>query len=250
MYKQMLVNFNLLKKNYMDDYIPVTGGIILISSTIINWYIVYILNLINEQFFNIYMFIILIIGFTGLLDDICGSKLTQGFKGHFKSLINGKLTTGIFKVITTIFVSIVVVLELKIYSFSEIIINAGIIILMTNLLNLLDLRPARSIKFFIGISVLLILINLNYIIYFIPFLIPLIFYLPYELKAKIMLGDSGANLLGAVLGFNTVVLLDTLFIRFIVLLSLIALNLLSEKYSYSTIIKKNFILNWIDKLGR
>lgn len=250
MYKKILLSLNLLKKNYNDRYIPVTGGIILIFSTIASWYIFFLSNLINEQFFNIYIFIILIIGLTGLLDDICGDKQAQGFKGHFRSLINGKLTTGIFKIIITISVSILVLFELEIYNFFEIIINAGIIILMTNLLNLLDLRPARSIKAFIGISILLISLKSYYAVYFLPIFIALIFYLPYELKAKVMLGDSGANLLGTILGFNTVMVLDSLFLKFIVFLSLLFLNLVSEKYSFSSIIEKNVILNWIDKLGR
>ncbi len=250
MYKQLLVNFNLLKKNYKDKYIPVVGGIILMISTITSWYMLFILNLVNPDILNLNIFIILVIGTTGLLDDICGDKQAQGFKGHFKSLLNGNLTTGIFKILITTLVSIFVLIELKIYNIPGIIINAGIIILTTNFLNLLDLRPARSIKAFIGISFLLIMINISSIIYFLPFFIVLVFYLPYELQAKIMLGDSGANLLGAILGFNTIIIIDTLIIKFIVLLFLLFLNLLSEKYSYSSIIEKNFILSWIDRLGR
>ncbi len=248
--KQILVDLNLLKKNYQGDYIPVTGGIILIISTIISWYILFLLNLVNAQLLNIYIFIISIIGITGLLDDICGNKHAQGFRGHFKSLINGKLTTGILKVIITILVSMLVLFELEIYILSEIIINAGIIILMTNLLNLLDLRPARSIKAFICMAILLIIFNLYYAVYFLPFFFTFTFYLPFELKSKLMLGDSGANLLGTVLGFNTILMIEDFYIKLIILLFLVILNVLSEKYSYSTIIQNNPLLSWIDQLGR
>lgn len=250
MNKQILVDLNLLKKNYQGNYIPVTGGIILIISTIISWYILFLLNLVNAQLLNIYIFIISIIGITGLLDDICGNKNSQGFRDHFKSLINGKLTTGILKVIITILVSMLVLFELEIYILSEIIINAGIIILMTNLLNLLDLRPARSIKAFFCMAILLIIFNLYYAVYFLPFFFTLIFYLPFELKSKLMLGDSGANLLGTVLGFNTILMIEDFYIKLIILLFLVILNVVSEKYSYSTIIQNNPLLSWIDQLGR
>jgi len=250
MYRDIIEDLNLLKQNYRGKYIPVIGGLIFIIAAVLSWYILYLLKYINTQLFNIYIFITIIIGLAGLLDDILGNKRTQGFRGHFVSLFKGRLTTGIIKIIITLLVTLIVLFELGIYNFTEIVINLGIIMLMTNLLNLLDLRPGRSIKFFIFTSLCLVLLKIYSLVYFLPYYFILFFYLPYELKGRVMLGDSGANLLGAVLGFNIIIIINYFYIKVFILFLLLLLNLMSERYSFSTIIQKHNLLRWIDELGR
>lgn len=250
MYKDKIEDLNLFKKNYKGKYIPVMGGIILIIVSVFSWYLIYLLNYLNTQIINANIFITVIIGLTGLLDDIMGNKESQGFKGHLKTLLKGRLTTGVIKIIITFLVTVIILLKMGTYNIIEIVINTAVILLMTNLLNLLDLRPGRSIKFFIFTSVCLISRKIYAAIYFFPYYLILLFYLPHEMKGRVMLGDSGANLLGAVLGFNIILLIDYFYIKVSILLLLIFFNLISEKYSFSTIIQKNPFLKWIDELGR
>src|SRR5690606_41992010 len=65
----------------------------------------------------------------------------------------------------------------------------------SNLTNLLDLRPGRSIKVFLLISVIMLFTNItdeyNFILYSIYGI--LFIYFPIDLKAKAMMGDVGSR---------------------------------------------------------
>ncbi|MFW5992083.1 MAG: glycosyl transferase family 4, partial [Halanaerobiaceae bacterium] len=116
-------------------------------------------------------------------------------------------------------------------------------------LNLLDLRPGRSIKFFLFFVSVLLIINPGFYLYFIPILLITLFYLPGELDERIMLGDCGANSLGAILGFGFAAI-DFTGIKIILLLLLSFLTILSEFISFSQAIKNNKVLYRLDRLGR
>ena len=64
-----------------------------------------------------------------------------------------------------------------------------------------------------------------------------------------MLGDTGANLLGAVLGL-AVVLETSRPVRTVVLIALIFLNLASERVSFTKVIDATPGLRHLDRLGR
>lgn len=247
--KYRLEDYNLVKKNYKGNKVLAIGGFILSLGTLPIWYILFKFNYIDYNIFSRYIFIGLMIGTTGFLDDIAGNKESQGLKGHFFSLFRGKLTTGIIKVIVISFSAILLVNSNMAFTLEERILDIGIIILLTNFLNLLDLRPGRSIKFFLIISIFLL--NKGKVwLYFLPYYLIIFLYLPYELKGLLMLGDSGANILGFVLGYTLVNSIASIEVKYIILLSLFIVTLLSEKYSFSSIIMKNRVLNWLDNLGR
>jgi UDP-N-acetylmuramyl pentapeptide phosphotransferase/UDP-N-acetylglucosamine-1-phosphate transferase len=69
------------------------------------------------------------------------------------------------------------------------------------------------------------------------------------MKEKFMIGDSGANVLGAVIGLGLVLGLSFWW-RLGVLIFLVFLTALSEKFSFSRVIEGNRVLNWLDELGR
>ena len=73
--------------------------------------------------------------------------------------------------------------------------------------------------------------------------------LPDDLHERLMLGDTGANVLGGVLGLVVVLECDRT-TRNIVLVVLIALNLASELVSFSRVIERVPPLRWLDQLGR
>ncbi|MCL4439163.1 MAG: hypothetical protein M1609_00795, partial [Firmicutes bacterium] len=73
--------------------------------------------------------------------------------------------------------------------------------------------------------------------------------LPADLKGRAMMGDAGANALGAVMGLS-VVWLFSVETKAVYLLALAAVNIISEKYSLTGIIASNRMLNYIDMLGR
>ena len=69
-----------------------------------------------------------------------------------------------------------------------------------------------------------------------------------DLHERLMLGDTGANVIGAVLGL-AVVLGSRDSIRLVVMLVLLALNVAAELVSFSRVIDAVPPLRWFDRLG-
>ncbi len=251
MFKNLLINSNVVRPNYKGDMIPVSMGIVFLPMIIINSTI---LSFATDEYQNllyVFMFIFGMISmfFAGVLDDILGNRDVSGLKGHFKSLLNGSLTTGGFKALFGGFIGIVISIGVS-KSITDIIINTLIIALSTNLMNLLDLRPGRAIKVYLLIMIS-IFITLTGYIKLLPLLIlpNVLAYFNYDLKAKAMMGDTGSNVLGISIGI-LFVMGYSIKVRIAWLVFLVFIHILTEKYSLTKIIENNKILNYIDKLGR
>lgn len=249
----MLLLANMTGENYKGHTIPVSMGITFIPVIIINAIVFnfFFRNDPNAQQLSLVFLVgIMTITAIGLVDDLMGNRDILGFKGHIKSLLRGKLTTGGLKAIVGGFISLLIG---SLFSFHivEIMVNAFIIALFTNLINLLDLRPGRAIKGFLSISILFIFIGLSGEVrtILISFIAYAIAYLPQDIKAKSMMGDVGSNALGIILGI-VVVVSYTIITKYIILGLLVLVHIITERYSLTEIIKKSFILNFLDELGR
>jgi hypothetical protein len=71
----------------------------------------------------------------------------------------------------------------------------------------------------------------------------------YDVGEIAMLGDAGANPMGAVAGMFVVAGLPRWGL-FLYLGLVLALNLVSERHSFSSVIAGNRVLSWLDGLGR
>ncbi len=131
------------------------------------------------------------------------------------------------------------------------VVDALLIALSANLINLLDLRPGRAVKGFFLAWIPLALSSWAdpYLAASAPAAGAAAAWLPADLKEKGMLGDSGSNLLGAVVG-GGVALQATTGTKLVVLGSLLLLTLLSERWSFSKAISRVSPLRWVDELGR
>ncbi|MBO3443741.1 glycosyl transferase [Clostridium sp. CCUG 7971] len=251
LFKNLLVDSNVVRPNYKGDMIPVSMGIVFLPMVVINSAILVFstTNYENLLYLFMYIFGMICMFFAGILDDIVGNRDVSGLKGHFKSLLKGSLTTGGFKALFGGFIGIVISLGVS-KSIGDLIINTLIIALSTNLMNLLDLRPGRAIKVYLIIMVS-IFITLTGFTKALPLLIlpNVLAYFGYDLKAKAMMGDTGSNVLGISIGI-LFVLGYSLKVRLLWLAFLIFIHILTEKYSLTKIIEKNKVLNFIDKLGR
>ena len=121
--------------------------------------------------------------------------------------------------------------------------------LFTNCMNLFDLRPGRCIKAFVLIFLPMLAYSGSYLILFIPIAGAVLAYFPYDVKSRVMMGDTGSNVLGVTLGVMAVYGLE-LPTRLLLLVVLILLHIFTERYSLSKIIDNNRFLRWFDRLGR
>lgn len=218
--------------------------------------VVYLLFLKNHPFFyieNNLAFFILILGFgiLGFFDDIFGEKEIAGFCGHFRALFQERrLTTGMIKAGGGLVLALsVAVLTSK--NIWDLIVSALIICLCANLFNLLDFRPGRALKYWLLFFIILFIFTYQNNLWIIGFVFigSALLLLMVDLAKKAMLGDIGANVIGAVIGFFMVVL-TPMMVKVIILAILVILNLITEKFSLNSIIEKFPPLRWFDYLGR
>jgi UDP-N-acetylmuramyl pentapeptide phosphotransferase/UDP-N-acetylglucosamine-1-phosphate transferase len=258
LFESMLISSNVIRPNYKKEDIPVSMGIVFLPMLVINSVLLVfftknssIFEGVNLLYLFMFDFSLMAMFFAGILDDLIGNRDVSGLGGHLKSLLRGSLTTGGFKALFGGFIGVFISVVIS-NNILDFVINTLIIALSTNLMNLLDLRPGRAIKGFLAIMIPMFFLLSGYVKFFPLLIVPnVLAYFGKDLKAKAMMGDTGSNVLGVSIGVLMVLGFSTSFkIRGIWLILLIAIHLLTEKYSLTKIIEKNKILNSIDKLGR
>ena len=110
LFRSLLIESNVLRPNYKKDMIPVSMGIVFLPMLIINAIILAYFTTNFKDMLHIFIFLFGLVSmfFAGILDDIIGNRDVSGLKGHFKSLLNGKLTTGGFKALFGGFIGLVI----------------------------------------------------------------------------------------------------------------------------------------------
>jgi UDP-GlcNAc:undecaprenyl-phosphate GlcNAc-1-phosphate transferase len=181
----------------------------------------------------------------GAYDDAVGVRqpLAKGFRGHLAALRRGQVTTGTAKVagIGLVATASVLLLEdLDDRRLLDVLVGAGVVAASANLLNLLDLRPGRALK--AGLLAALVLRQPG------PAAAAAAL-LPGDLRERTMLGDSGANAYGALLGL-AIVDRGSRRSQALALSALVLLNAASELVSFSRVIDAVAPLRWVDRLGR
>ena len=190
-------------------------------------------------------------GLLGLLDDIAGSDAYRGFRGHVTALMSGQLTSGGLKLIGGAAVSLIAVGPLVGKSPGRLIADAVLVALCANVANLLDAAPGRATKvgaaafvlLMIGVGVPAALVAPAVVVG------AALGLLLDDLREHLMLGDAGANALGAVLGI-AIVLTCAPGVRDIVLVAVAALNVAGELVSFSKVIDAVPPLRALDRVGR
>ena len=254
---KMIYKASFVRPNFKNEHIPVGVGLVFFIAIILTSIISTIFSLLEQTTMLLILFASTAMTILGLIDDLMGSGEARGLKGHFKKLfLEKELTTGALKALMGGFIALlvsIIILPPKL-GFSWvflIILNTLIIALFTNLINLMDLRPGRAGKVFLIISVLLIILGSasSQIALLGLVLGSLLAYLPKDLAAKAMMGDTGSNVLGVTLGITSVLVLDTS-AKLIVFGVLVVMHIITEKYSLTKIIEKNKVLRYFDMLGR
>ena len=191
----------------------------------------------------------MLISLIGLLDDLSGGS-EKGFKGHFKAFLNGKITTGFLKLAGIGLLSLFVGYMLA-DSLSGALLNAVLLAGTSNLFNLLDLRPGRSIKFaLLPVFISFAFLNHEQLLFALICFGFYLIYLPLDLREKAMLGDAGSNPLGFFVGAIFIFIAKITIVKILLVLAVVLLNLASEKVSFTEVFEKNFLLNLYDRIGR
>lgn len=252
---EMLREAGFVRPNYRREQIPLGAGLVFFLAALV------ILTLgrftgLADRSANIFLFSMGAMGLFGLIDDVFGTRGASGLTGHFKKLfLEKEITTGSLKALAGLLIALLVSLEFGegagIHKWVFLLVNSLIISLSTNAVNLLDLRPGRAGKGFLIMSLFVVATGTGKteLLYLAVILGSLIAFLPHDLGASAMMGDTGSNMLGITLGFTAVYVLGAP-VKLAFLLFLVIFHVLTEKYSLTRIIERNRVLNYLDMMGR
>jgi UDP-GlcNAc:undecaprenyl-phosphate GlcNAc-1-phosphate transferase len=189
-----------------------------------------------------------VMGLVGLADDARGDELARGFRGHLGALRRGHVTGGTLKVATGAAAGLVAGRTLR--RGRAALEVAALVALGANLINLADRAPGRAAKVGIALAAPLCALGApEYRAVGSSLLGALVACLPADLGEQAMLGDAGANALGAVLGLGLGTSLGPRG-RGATTAALVALTAASERWSFSVGIERVATLRWLDGLGR
>jgi UDP-GlcNAc:undecaprenyl-phosphate GlcNAc-1-phosphate transferase len=188
----------------------------------------------------------------GGYDDLAGDRGSTGFRGHLGALRKGELTTGAVKLAgigaTGLAAALVADGGSRRVGAADRVINAALVAGSANLINLFDLRPGRAIKATVLAGGLLAAAAGDAGAASAPVAAAAAL-LPEDLGERAMLGDAGANALGALLGMAAATTLRRRD-RLAVLSVIVGLTAASEFVSFTRVIERTGPLRWLDMLGR
>ncbi len=191
-------------------------------------------------------------GLIGLIDDLVGDQGDKGFTGHLRALASGRLTTGSLKLIGGGLIALTVAGTMA-DGLAQLLVGASVVALAANSANLFDRAPGRVGKVAMVCFVLLVLFTPTdrypALVVVAGFMGGLCGLFPFDLREHLMLGDAGANPLGAVLGVGVVMTTGT-GTQLVVLSVLLAINIAGERVSFSSVIDRVAPLRVLDELGR
>ncbi len=188
------------------------------------------------------------VAFLGLVDDTLGGD-ARGWRGHGGAALHRRLSTGALKAAGS--------LGLALYATSYTglatgrwLLASAVLVLATNVFNLLDLRPGRAIKVFVllGAGLTIGAASVRPLWALGLFVGPALVAGVYDLRERAMLGDTGANLIGALAGLWLVLTLSET-AQAVALAVLLLITVYGELRSISKLIERMPLLRGLDSWG-
>ncbi len=254
-----LLAAGLVRVNYRDRELAFPLGAILVTAALFALAPLAVLNdragldLLEPE---LRRWIIYLIGvaFLGLLDDSLGLGAVEGtprgWRGHARAVLSGRLSTGAIKAIGALALAAYVVSGTG-GEWPTYVADVALLILTTNLFNLLDLRGGRVEK-----ALVLLVAGLcvgSWTLFPIEllgvFLGPFLVGACFTLRDRAMLGDTGSNLAGAMAGVLLLTGIGSTG-RLIALAIVVGITAYGEFRSISKAIDSFPPLRFIDSLGR
>ena len=190
----------------------------------------------------------------GLIDDALGrgadDATPRGWRGHARAIASGRFSTGAIKAVGALALAAYATSGLGHQDFAYVA-DLALLLLTTNLFNLLDLRPGRVEKVFVALLAGLCVgawtaMPLELLGIFVG---PVLMVAAFTLRERAMLGDTGANLVGALAGVTLLITLGETG-GYVALGVVVALNFYGEFRSISQTIEGVPLLRSLDSLGR
>jgi UDP-GlcNAc:undecaprenyl-phosphate GlcNAc-1-phosphate transferase len=185
------------------------------------------------------------VAFLGLADDALSGP-SRGWRGHGGAVLRGSFSTGALKAVGSLGLALLVL-----RGHDDYLLSVAVLVLATNLFNLLDLRPGRAAKAFVALGAGLTLgaWDAEPLAALGLFAAPVLVAGLYDVRERVMLGDTGSNVIGALAGLWLVLTLSTtgLAVAAAVLLLITAYG---EFRSLNALVERAPVLRYLDSIGR
>jgi UDP-GlcNAc:undecaprenyl-phosphate GlcNAc-1-phosphate transferase len=189
------------------------------------------------------------VGYLGLLDDLAGGQ-PRGWRGHGLALARGELSTGAIKAVGTIALAAYAAAGTGTEG-AEYLGEVLVLALSAHLGNLIDTRPGRTEKALAVTALAVCIASWSLApLESIAVLLPAVAACAWlTLRERAMLGDTGASLIGGMIGVLLATTLSAPGIA-LALAGLIAISLYGEFRSISAAIERVPLFHRLDSLGR
>jgi UDP-GlcNAc:undecaprenyl-phosphate/decaprenyl-phosphate GlcNAc-1-phosphate transferase len=189
------------------------------------------------------------LGCLGLIDDLVRAG-PRGWRGHARAVARGELSTGAIKATGTVALAAYAAASGGVTG-PEYVADVAVLTLAAHLGNLLDTRPGRTEKALALTAAVVCAASwsLAPLEPIAPLIVPVAAGAWFTLRERAMLGDSGASLIGGMIG----VLLVTTMTgpgTYLALAGLIAISLYGEFRSIASAIDRVPLLQRLDSFGR
>jgi len=246
----------LVRTNYRGVAVPVILGDAVVAGSLAGLVLVASIELAIQAPLVIVLAVIAVVVVmwaVGAWDDRKGDERARGFRGHLGALRTRSLTGGVLKIAGGLVAGMIAAPLLPLRGaapLAHVVETVVLVGLTANAVNLFDRAPGRAGKVTLLVGIPLALFgDPLWRLAATPVLGAVAGALRSDLREDAMLGDAGANPLGAVIGVGLVASLDQPG-RLTAITILLVLTLASEKWSFSRAIEATPPLRWLDGLGR
>lgn len=252
----------LVKPNFKGNLVPAAVGLTFLLVGAVAYAALALSRAAIGERAPVFLLVTLGFGLLGLLDDRFGARADAGgFRGHARALFAGRPTTGGLKLLGGGLIALAASWLLHTAGpggrasggafFALVSLDALVIALAANALNLLDVRPGRALFGFVLLALPTVIVVARTqslqggALLGVLVLAACVEAWP-DARGRAMMGDTGSNLLGACAGLAAVIELP-LWGRMVLFAVLAGLNLAAERVSLSAVIERSPLLRALDR---
>lgn len=231
----------------------------------------YVLGIHDDPFFTVGPAFVVGVAALGLFDDAY-SGASRGWRGHGAAVKRGEFPTGLVKAVGTLGLAAYVASGTDfpgvdgayfdrsdgsgglVFSAPDVLpylLTVLVLVLATNLFNIVDLRPGRAVKGLALVTVGCVIAQGSELVDgFGTYLGAVAVVAVYDLRERGILGDTGANLLGAVAGLMLVTTITSTLGLALCAAALLGITAYGEFRSISAFVERTPGFRHLDSIGR
>jgi UDP-GlcNAc:undecaprenyl-phosphate GlcNAc-1-phosphate transferase len=254
--RQGLVDGGYTVQNYRGAPLACPLGIVIVAAVALALgalEAIHVLGIRDQPVVTVGATFVLGVAALGLFDDAYSGP-SRGWRGHGRAVLKGGLPTGALKAVGTLGLAAYVASDAQSSVDTDVLpwlLTVAVLVLSTNLLNIVDLRPGRAVKAFVLVAIgTTIAAGTELVEVFGAYIGAILVVGVYDLRERGILGDTGANLIGAVAGLMLVSAITSTLGLAVCTAVLLGITAYGEFRSISAFMERTPGFRHLDSIGR